>query len=363
MRPFRTASSSTDDYSISPTVSTTQATPTLLTFNAGDTEKSFTFTATDDALNDDGESVLLRIGSPLPTGVDPGTNRQATVSIIDDDVPPVTVSFEVATYSVAEGGSVDVKVKLSADPERSVVIPILATAQLTGSSAVFSVPMNVTFASTETSKMITFNSMQDTSNNDGETVKLSFGLPDAGAVGVTAAGTTEALVSIADDDVPQVTVSFELGSYTVAESDDLTTPNVEEHKVTVKVSLSADPERTVVIPLSPSTQLPLDTDDYSGVPQTLTFLSGETEKTFTFAAVHDSDDDDGGRLTVTMAPLPAGVSNGARFAAFFYITDDDDPQVKVSISSSLMPTVVEGGTETITVSLDADPERDGDRFL
>ena len=154
------------------------------------------------------------------------------------------------------------KVKLSADPERSVVIPILATAQLTGSSAVFSVPMNVTFASTETSKTITFNSMQDTSNNDGETVKLSFGLPDAGAVGVTAAGTTEALVSITDDDVPQVTVSFELGSYTVAESDDLTTPNVEEHKVTVKVSLSADPERTVVIPLSPSTVLPLDTDDY-----------------------------------------------------------------------------------------------------
>ena len=125
----------------------------------------------------------------------------------------------------------------------------------------------------------------------------------------------------------------------------------------MKVSLSADPERTVVIPLSPSTVLPLDTDDYSGVPGNLTFNSGETEKTFTFTAVHDSDDDDGGKLTLTMAPLPPGVSNGAPFAAFFYITDDDDPPVKVSISSSLM-TVVEGGTATITVSLDADPERE-----
>ena len=80
--------SSTDDYSISPAISTTQATPTLLTFNAGDTEKSFTFTATDDALNDDGESVLLSIGSPLPTGVTLGpTDRQRSRSLTTT-IPP-----------------------------------------------------------------------------------------------------------------------------------------------------------------------------------------------------------------------------------------------------------------------------------
>ena len=347
--------SSTDDYSISPAISTTQATPTLLTFNAGDTEKSFTFTATDDALNDDGESVLLRIGSPLPTGVTLGTNRQATVSIIDDDDPPVTVSFELAAYSVAEGGSVDVKVKLSADPERTVSITITRSNNGAVDADYSGVPMTVSFASGETEKTITFAATDDSFNDDDETVTLGFtsSLPE----GVTAGTTANTTVSIDDNDFPEGHGQLRTPLVHGRRERRSGTPDVEENKVTVKVSLSADPERTVVIPLSPSTQLPLDTDDYTGVPQTLTFLSGETEKTFTFTAVHDSDDDDGGKLTLTMAPLPAGVSNGARFAAFFYITDDDDPPVKVSISSSLT-TVVEGANATITVSLDADPERE-----
>ena len=347
--------SSTDDYSLSPTVSTTQATPTILTFNAGDTAKSFTFSATDDALNDDGESVLLSIGSALPTGVTLGTHRQATVSIIDDDYPPVTVSFEDAAYSVAEGGSISVNVKLSGDPEQTVTIPINATAGLTGTSAVFSVPTDVTFASGETSKPLAFTSSQDDLDNDGETVKLSFrSLPD----GVTAAGTTEALVSITDDDVPEVTVSFDTNTYTVDESDDPNTMDVKENEAMATVSLSADPERTVTIQLSKTSKDGIDIGDYSGVPSDLVFNSGDTVKSFTFTAVDDSDNDDGERLLLALTPLSSpGVTTLPPFAAQFNITDDDDPQVEVSFISS-QTTVVEGATATITVSLDADPERE-----
>ena len=56
-------------------------------------------------------------------------------------------------------------------------------------------------------------------------------------------------VSITDDDDPAVTVSFGAADYAVEESDDPTTVNVQENEVTVTVTLSADPERTVVIPL------------------------------------------------------------------------------------------------------------------
>ena len=62
---------------------------------------------------------------------------------------------------------------------------------------------------------------------------IGFGtLPD----GVSAGTSDEITISIDDNDVPEVTVSFEKSSYTVAESDDTTTSGVEEHKVTVKVS-------------------------------------------------------------------------------------------------------------------------------
>ena len=39
-----------------------------------------------------------------------------TVNVTDDDDPAVTVSFEQATYSVAEGSTESIKVTLSADP-------------------------------------------------------------------------------------------------------------------------------------------------------------------------------------------------------------------------------------------------------
>ena len=77
--------------------------PETVTFTSGETEQTFTFTAAADSDNDDGESIKLGFGSTLPTGVNTGTPNETTVSITDDDVPSVSVSFEQATYTVAEG--------------------------------------------------------------------------------------------------------------------------------------------------------------------------------------------------------------------------------------------------------------------
>ena len=111
-------------------------------------------------------------------------------------------------------------------------------------------------------------------------MKLTFGaLP----TGVTAGTTNESVVSITDDDVPAVTVSYEQGTYTVAEGS----------STTVKVQLSVAPERTVTVPINKAPQGGATTADYSGVPTSVTFNSGDTEKTFSFAAASDSVDDDG----------------------------------------------------------------------
>ena len=98
--------------------------PPNVVFNSGDTEKTFDIDATDDTIDDDGESVKLGFGNSLPTGVTVGSTDETTVSITDDDVPSVTVSFEQSAYTVAEGSSETVKVILSADPERTVEVPI-----------------------------------------------------------------------------------------------------------------------------------------------------------------------------------------------------------------------------------------------
>ncbi len=320
--------------------------PANVVFNRGDTEKTFDFEATQDAVDDDNETVRLGFGSSLPTGVTEGSPDETVVSITDDDVPAVTVSFAQATYTVAEGSNLSIKVKLSADPERTVTIPLTKTNQGGASSSdYFSVPANVVFNSGETEKTFDFSAASDSVDDDGEAVKLGFGpsLPN----GVTKGSPDETVVSITDDDVPSVTVSFEQASYTVAEGS----------SVTVKVKLSADPERTVTIPLTSADQGGASSSDYSGVPASVTFNSGDTEQTFSFAAASDSDNDDGESVKLGLgSSLPTGVTKGSPDETVVSITDDDVPSVTVSFEQGSY-TVIEGNTVTVKVVLSADPER------
>ena len=327
--------------------------PASVVFDSGETEQTIDFEATDDTANDDGESVKLGFDSPLPTGVTAGSTDETTVSITDDDVPSVTVSFAAASYTVAESddssttnvveNEVSVVVRLSADPERTVTIPITATGQGGATGSDYSVPSSVVFNAGDTEKEITFQASADNIDDDGESVKLGFGnLPPR----VSAGGTAETTVSITDDDVPSVTVSFEQSSYTVAEGT----------SETVKLKLSADPERTVEVPISLTDMDGASPSDYSIVPQTVVFNSGDTEKTFSFSAIDDTEDDDGERVRLNFGTLPPRVSSASPSQTVVSITDDDVPEVTVSFTEASY-SVIEGDSVAVKVQLSADPER------
>ena len=208
--------------------------------------------------------VLARSGTDLG---DPSNSDSATTDAL-------TVSFEAATYTVAEGddttttavkeNEVTVKVVLNTYPDDDLTVPITKTEQDGASSSDYSgVPANVTFDASDedTEKEFTFTATTDDVDDDDESVKLTFGmLPEE----VTAGGTDETVVNITDDDDPQVTVSFEQSAYTVDEGDDLT----------IKVVLSADPERTLSVPFS-ATDLETTSVDYS-LPDFVTFNRGQT---------------------------------------------------------------------------------------
>ena len=63
--------------------------PSSVVFRGSDTAKSFTVTAVDDKVDDDGESVVIGFGAPLPAGLSLriGSPSEATVELVDDDVP------------------------------------------------------------------------------------------------------------------------------------------------------------------------------------------------------------------------------------------------------------------------------------
>ena len=204
----------------------------------------------------------------------------------------MTVSFGAATYSVDEGDSVDVTVTLSADPQRTVTIPITATNRDGASSADYTDPTSVTFNSGETTKTISFSSTEDTIDDDDEKVRLAFGTFPPG---VSAGSTRTTTVSIDDDDDPAVRVWFDANSVTGTEG---------AAGVVVEILMSTQPERTVTIPLTVTLQGGASSADYSGVPASVTFGPTDTIASFTVTVVDDDIDDDGESVKIAFGALP-----------------------------------------------------------
>ena len=317
--------------------------PDSVTFNAGGpTEMTFTFTATQDTVDDEGESVLLGFGPDLSGGVRAGTPDETTLTITDDDPPEV--SFGQDSYTVAEGDMVSVEVKLTSAPASAVTVPVTHTPQggATSSDDYSGVPANVMFSAGETSKAFIFTATQDTVDDDGESVLLTFGaLPATVQTGTT----TQSTVTITDDDAAEV--SFGQSAYTVAEGG----------MVSVEVTLTSAPASAVTVPVTHTPQGATSSADYSGVPANVMFSAGETSKAFTFTATQDTVDDDGESVLLTFGTLPATVQTGTTTETTVNITDDDIPSSVVVNFGSATYTVTEGGTVDVTVILDDDPER------
>ena len=135
------------DYSVS---------ATSVTFNAGDVSETFTVTATDDAIDDDSESVLLGFGASLPDRVSAGAT--ATVSISDDDAAGVSVS--AATLDIEEGGTGTYTVVLESEPTAAVTVTINDPAD---NADVTASPASLTFTADDwsTAQTVTVEAAQD----------------------------------------------------------------------------------------------------------------------------------------------------------------------------------------------------------
>ena len=110
------------------------AVPDHLIFLPGQTEQSFRVRAINDDIDDDGEYVTFGFGTLPDDLVYVRGQETVRVNLVDDDDPPVDVFFEQANYEVtnvirdgkAEYARLNVKVKLSAAPERFIDVGIVA---------------------------------------------------------------------------------------------------------------------------------------------------------------------------------------------------------------------------------------------
>ncbi len=180
---------SVDDYASSAT--DYSGVPATLSFTSDEMEQTFTFTATEEMIDDDGEQVVLSFGT-LPSQVaadssihagETTARDTATITLGDNDDPDVKVRFGAAAYTVGEGKTIAIPVELDVAPDRPVVIPFSTTAQggISSTDYILVPSSSVTFAADETRKTLSFTAIPDSeSSEEGEGISFSFGatLPD-----------------------------------------------------------------------------------------------------------------------------------------------------------------------------------------
>ena len=284
--------------------------PPNVTFGAFETSKTFTVTATDDSVDDDGESVRIGFGT-LPSTVEPGSRTKTTVHLQDND--GLSVSFGKTFYKTREGGEpATVKVQLTKAPASSLTIPLTTEHRNWATAADYSgVPPSVTFGPSERVRTFTVTVERDNDIEDAEEVRIGFGTLPPGVVAGSPAWTSVAL----EDDL---SVAFGAASYTAAEGG---------AGVTVTVRLTKSWGAPFTLPLTVQWHGGASTSDYTGIPGSVMFRGEETTQTFTVTAVDDAVNDDGESVEIGFGwPRPQPVWTGVPSTATVELVDNDNAQ-------------------------------------
>ena len=229
-----------------------------------------------------------------------GVAEELAVTVDDDEninqaplLESVQVRFNTAAHAILEGDTTTVVVSLSDALEQNVTIPLTRTNQAGAGDADYSgVPASLAFGSGDTQQSFTFSATVDSKDEDEEQVVLGFGtLPEGVAQGTV----SQATITI--QDVPSV--SFGASDYSATEGG-------EDALVTVRLSevLAAD----VTVPLTAEGDGGATPEDWSGVPEEVTFSAGETSKTFTVVAFDDAVEDDDEMVHLGFGTLPDGLN-------------------------------------------------------
>src|SRR5206468_8849307 len=158
---------------------------TSIVIPPGSTNGSITLTAVQDTLNEANETILVDISS-VTNGTESGV-QQVTATITDDDLPP-TVSFAAATSSGLESTtSLSLPVSLSTVSGQTVTVGYAVTGgSATGGGVDYTLASGtLTFAPGVTTQNISVAVLNDSLDEDDETIQISFSsLTNATAGGI-----------------------------------------------------------------------------------------------------------------------------------------------------------------------------------
>jgi hypothetical protein len=312
------------------------ATSGTLTFDPGESSKTFTVALIDNTRINADRTVNLKLSSP--TGGLLGSPATAVLTIVNDDNPG-TISFASSSFSVAENATSKTitVVRSGTNLASGVTVPFstangsaIAPADYTAKTG------TLTFGAGQTSQTFTVAIVNDTLLQGDRTFTVSLGTPTSG--GVLGSPAT-ADVTIVEDDTAG-TIQFSTPTSSVNEGAGSASIQVTR----TGTSLA----RGVSVQYAASSGTATAGSDFTAVSGTLTFGAGVTSMTFLVPVLDDTAIEPAETVNLALT-LPAGspATLGAQNTATLTIQDNDAPLIQFSVATQ---SVSEGATAKVVVT-------------
>ena len=322
------------------------ATSGTLTFTAGQTSKTITVPILNDDVYENDESFFVDLSNPT------GATLPASVAAVGIDSEDAVPTASLADVTVDEGaGTMTLTLRLS-HPSQPDITYLTSAGNVTGTATEgddyddFLLgpgrTARITVPGGELSQTFDITLVDDGVDEPDETIVIEWirnSNDDATPDFIIFTGT------ITDNDTADnnPTVRFGASSYTAIEG-------VAGAVVTVELNPAAT--HAVTIPVTTTPQGGASSADYSGVPGSVTFAAGETEKSFTVRATDDSADDDGESVQLGFGRLPSGVALGSPSTATVALVAGSGVSTWFLFFEESSYTAIEGGTAArVTVGL------------
>ena len=308
-----------------------------LTINAGATTGIITISnIIDDLLDEIDETIIISLSNP--TNATLGTNFVHTVTIKDDDSPPV-IEFNLTSSSGGEANSSKaITVNLSAISSKDVTIDYVVTGTATGSGTDYALANGtLTISAGSTSGTITIENIADDSLDEpNETVIVTLSSPSNATLGSDSVHT----YTITDNDSAPV-VDFNTTSSSGVES-------VSSAGLTI--NLSAASGLNVTVDYAVTGTATGSGTDYTLTNGTLTINAGETSGTVTISNIVDDSIAEGSETVIVTLSSPSNATLGSDNTHIYTITDNDKPNIDFNITNSSGDESVSSAALTVDLS-------------
>ncbi len=280
-------------------------------FAAGATAAMVLFNQADDTIFEGNETIILTLGTATNATVN--TPSVLTLTITDNEAMPA-VQWAIASQTKLENaGTVQIAANLNRASTAAISVPYVITGTATSTDHNLA-DGTLQFPAGSLSASVVLTLLNDTVDEDAETVILTLGAPTGATKGATVTHT----LTITDDD-PLPVVTFSAAAQTVAESSTAT--------LTTNVRLNTVSGRDVTIPIAVSGSAS-QPSDHNLTVTSVVIPKGTLSVPISFRVFQDTVYEGTESIVIKLgAPMNAAATLGTPAEHIVSIADDDAPPV------------------------------------